>query len=243
MIQTTPVASTTLESMTTVWRESTPASVSSSSTALLRGWRTMNISGAPTTSTCPPPRRSKSDSYLESISRDDAPFQFAIFSNNISTLSRLSTPYYLLLDILLETYLSFPSPADSILHGTGDVSQCPAPCHSTRYQDDPDWTWSIVFNRYKVERMGLVESKDRFGSALVFDKVVEQTLTDWQISPVTLLTRFGGIIGVGKNLLWIMIFLCSSFLAILKSIHRRVFWSGYQWQMPSNIIKNLQLQH
>ena len=81
----------------------------------------------------------------------------------------------------------------------------------------------VVFTRYKVERMGLVESKDRFGLAVVFDKVVEQTLTVWQISPVTLLTRFGGIIGVGKNLLWIMIFLCSSFLAIFKSVHRRVF--------------------
>ena len=70
--------------------------------------------------------------------------------------------------------------------------------------------------------MGLVESKDRFGLAVVFDKVVEQTLTGWQISPVTLLTRFGGIIGVGKNLLWIIIFFCSSILAILKSIQGRV---------------------
>ena len=44
-------------------------------------------------------------------------------------------------------------------------------------------------------------SSRRTDLVVLFDKVVEQTVTDWQITPVTLLTRFGGIIGVGKNLL------------------------------------------
>ena len=79
----------------------------------------------------------------------------------------------------------------------------------------------MVVPRYKVERIGLVESQDRFGLAVVFDKVVEQTLTDWQITPLTLLTRFGGIIGVGKNFLWILIFFFSSIVALSKSLPKR----------------------
>ena len=38
-----------------------------------------------------------------------------------------------------------------------------------------------------------------------FGKVVEKTVSELQINTRTLITRFGGIIGVGKNLLWIII--------------------------------------
>ena len=69
-----------------------------------------------------------------------------------------------------------------------------------------------------MEETGIVEAKDRFGISIVFDNVVEQTISDWQIKPVTLLTRFGGIIGVGKNLLWIIIFICSSITLVLNMI-------------------------
>ena len=48
----------------------------------------------------------------------------------------------------------------------------------------------MLFPRYKVELIGMVESKDNYQSLAV--------------TPVTLLTRFGGIIGVGKNLLGII---------------------------------------
>ena len=44
-------------------------------------------------------------------------------------------------------------------------------------------------------------SSRRTDLVVLFDKVVEQTVTDWQITPVTPLTRFGGTIGVVKNLL------------------------------------------
>ena len=36
--------------------------------------------------------------------------------------------------------------------------------------------------------------------------MVENTISEYQIGPKTLATRVGGIIGVGKNLLWILIF-------------------------------------
>ena len=61
-----------------------------------------------------------------------------------------------------------------------------------------------------VEQLGRVESNELFGMVVAFDNIVEQTISDWQIKPVTLLTRFGGLVGVGKNLLWIIIFICSS---------------------------------
>ena len=38
-----------------------------------------------------------------------------------------------------------------------------------------------------------------------FGKVIEKTVSELQINTRTLITRFGGIIGVGKNLLWIII--------------------------------------
>ena len=61
-----------------------------------------------------------------------------------------------------------------------------------------------------MEHIGIAESSSKFGITISFDTVVEKTVSDWQITPVTLLTRLGGIIGVGKNLLWIMIFFSSS---------------------------------
>ena len=58
--------------------------------------------------------------------------------------------------------------------------------------------------RYKVERINNIESKNLFGLTMVFDNIIEKTISNWQIEPVTLLTRIGGIIGVGKELLWVL---------------------------------------
>ena len=35
------------------------------------------------------------------------------------------------------------------------------------------------------------------------------------------MTRIGGMIGVGKNLVWIVIFMCTSFTALSSFIHRK----------------------
>ena len=49
-------------------------------------------------------------------------------------------------------------------------------------------------------------------SALTIDwvNIVERTISNWQIEEITLLTRIGGIIGVGKELLWVMMITGSS---------------------------------
>ena len=48
------------------------------------------------------------------------------------------------------------------------------------------------------------------GIIIIFDNLVEKTISELQIGARTLVTRFGGIIGVGKNLVWVIIFTLSS---------------------------------
>ena len=67
-----------------------------------------------------------------------------------------------------------------------------------------------------MEQIGILESKSKFGISIVFDNVVQKTISDWQIKPVTLLTRIGGIIGVGKELLWVIVFCYSSVILVVN---------------------------
>ena len=59
-----------------------------------------------------------------------------------------------------------------------------------------------------MDRIGtnIITTSDQYGIYMVFEDVVENTVSEYQIGPKTLATRVGGIIGVGKNLLWILIF-------------------------------------
>ena len=68
----------------------------------------------------------------------------------------------------------------------------------------------IHIYRYKVERIGFNERKGNFGLAVAFEKLVQTTISELQVGPKTLLTRFGGIVGVGENVLWIFVFIFSS---------------------------------
>lgn len=72
-----------------------------------------------------------------------------------------------------------------------------------------DWNDDIL-SRYKIEEAGLVESLTKAGVIALFDSDVHQSKTKLQIDYITFLTRVGGIIGVGKNLAWILIFTLSS---------------------------------
>ena len=46
---------------------------------------------------------------------------------------------------------------------------------------------------------------DRYGLYVQFDKEVDETNINWTIEPLTLLTKIGGIIGVGKEFFWVII--------------------------------------
>ena len=60
--------------------------------------------------------------------------------------------------------------------------------------------------RYEVHHLGFQPTSDRSGVKVVLDTEVLQTVSSLQIGVKTLATRVGGIVGVGKELLWILIF-------------------------------------
>lgn len=73
------------------------------------------------------------------------------------------------------------------------------------------------FTKYHVKEIGFKESlEEETGMIIFFEKVVESTKTELQIGFKTLITRFGGIIGVSKNLLWITIFAVTSIGTIVS---------------------------
>ena len=81
--------------------------------------------------------------------------------------------------------------------------------------------FSHFSRRYAVEKLGFYATKKKSGLGITFDNVVEQTISELQIGPKTLLVRFGGIIGVGKNLLWILVFSATSVGALITFIKRK----------------------
>ena len=73
--------------------------------------------------------------------------------------------------------------------------------------------------RYKVVYLGLVKtSKDlnRGGIVIDFNDMLEMKVTSWQVNAETFTTRIGGVIGVGKELLWVAILLITSSVSFLS---------------------------
>ena len=89
------------------------------------------------------------------------------------------------------TYFLF----EEILMAQSDSKKCSVPCTKTKYF---------------VNKIGFDRKDGKEGMFLIFDNVIEQTVSELKIGPKTLLTRVGGIIGVGKNLLWAIVFLFTS---------------------------------
>ena len=59
---------------------------------------------------------------------------------------------------------------------------------------------------------------DSYGLVVEFDREVDVTEVKFSIGFITLLTRLGGIIGVGKELLWVLI----SIFTIGIFVHKRM---------------------
>ena len=79
---------------------------------------------------------------------------------------------------------------DKILYGKADQGSCLSPCKMTSFE---------------VEDIGFISFKNLRGLAFAFADDVEVTTSKLQISTKTLLTRVGGVIGVGKEFLWIIL--------------------------------------
>ena len=84
-------------------------------------------------------------------------------------------------------YLGF---MNDISSGQVDYGKCYAPCRKYSYYSTG---------------LGFMESTNDSGLSIFFDKIIDDTVTEFKIDSVTLLTRFGGIIGLTKNLLWIVL--------------------------------------
>ena len=61
-----------------------------------------------------------------------------------------------------------------------------------------------------MDNVGFDARDDRYGLYIQFDQTVDVTVSKLQIGLKTLATRCGGIIGVGKELLWVIIFSLTS---------------------------------
>ena len=57
---------------------------------------------------------------------------------------------------------------------------------------------------------------DRAGLVIEFDGMVQTTTSEPQLTAKTLLIRTGGAIGIGKNLVWLIIFVLTSLGTIKK---------------------------
>ena len=63
---------------------------------------------------------------------------------------------------------------------------------------------SKFFSTYGGFRGNIAGDK---GVLVIFDRIVEKSISEFQRTPKTMLTRFGGLIGLGKNMLWLIILL------------------------------------
>ena len=68
---------------------------------------------------------------------------------------------------------------------------------------------------YKTTKIGHDERNDRYGLYVEFHQEVIFSSNHLSIEPMTLLTRIGGIIGVGKEFFWVIISM-SGFLILFK---------------------------
>ena len=92
----------------------------------------------------------------------------------------------------------------------------------------------FIFNillRYKLDQVGFLDAKNGSGVYVDVDNVIEETISSLQIGTKTLTTRVGGIIGVGKNLFWLLVFFVSYLgTALSFSINSSGSWSSDLWR-------------
>ena len=61
---------------------------------------------------------------------------------------------------------------------------------------------------------------DHGGVYVDINNILERKMTSWQVDAKTLTTRVGGVIGVGKNLLWVVILLITSSVSFISLVSK-----------------------
>ena len=95
-------------------------------------------------------------------------------------------------------YLTFLS---RISVGEKNFEKCYTPCKVKRYHS---------------RKIGPRQGSNSTGIIVWFEKEVEITKSEFTLNPTTLISKFGGFIGISKNFLWIMITIISS-AGVLRS--------------------------
>ena len=86
-------------------------------------------------------------------------------------------------------------------------------------ENDPNFKCKSL--NFDVKFRQLEQRHDRYGLYIQFEDTIVITTSTLAINAKTLITRIGGIIGVGKELLWVVVFLCvtlQSALTLIKQI-------------------------
>ena len=91
------------------------------------------------------------------------------------------------------------------MDGKGDVEGCPKPCNRMKF--DSRMTGDDPFEKV-------------FGLFVEVEEKIEVLESMFTINEVTLVTRIGGIIGVGKEFLWITILAIGSIIKFFKIIKK-----------------------
>ena len=66
------------------------------------------------------------------------------------------------------------------------------------------WLYFKHNSRYQVADKGKSPRDDRFGMEINFEREVEVTESHFSLDAFTLLTRVGGIMGVGRTMVWMI---------------------------------------
>lgn len=106
------------------------------------------------------------------------------------------------LNVPFQTISKYRNLLDQVAYGKANIGNCLRPCRKTSFE---------------VEDIGFYSVQNVSGLVIAFDEEVEVETSELQISPKTFLTRVGGVIGVGKEFLWIVL-CCLSVLKVLGKI-------------------------
>ena len=93
------------------------------------------------------------------------------------------------------------------MEGRADVGNCFEPCNAINFD---------------VIKQVFEARDDRYGLFFQFEDNVETIISDIAISPTTLITRIGGLIRVGKELFWVIVFSVSA-MKTLTALGRLMF--------------------
>ena len=77
---------------------------------------------------------------------------------------------------------------------------------------------SLIYFRYEIEEFGFSYRDDYYQLSAYFINDVKVASAHFTIDPLTLLTRIGGIIGVGQVLTWVIIFFYDRFAILIPNM-------------------------